>query len=53
MLTGINPDTNLAEIIELKDHRWYVGAQFHPEYSSTVLKPHPLFINFIAAAIAE
>ncbi len=45
--TGINPDTNLVEIIELKNHPWFVGVQFHPEYSSTVLNPHPLFINFL------
>ena len=53
MLTGINPDTNLAEIIELKDHKWFIGAQFHPEYSSTVLNPHPLFVRFIEAAISQ
>lgn len=50
---GINPDTNLVEIIELKDHRWFIGTQFHPEYRSTVLNPHPLFIGFIKAAIED
>ncbi len=50
-ISGINPDTNLAEIIELRDHKWYVGVQFHPEYSSRVLEPHPLFIDFIKSAI--
>jgi CTP synthase len=49
--TGINPDNNLVEIIELKDHPWFVGVQFHPEYKSTVLKPHPLFVKFIKAAM--
>lgn len=49
--TGINPETNLVEIIEIKDHPWFVAAQFHPEYKSTVLGPHPLFVRFIKAAI--
>jgi CTP synthase len=49
--TGINPDTGLVEIIELQNHRWFVGTQFHPEYSSTVLKPHPIFIAFVKAAL--
>lgn len=49
--TGINPETNLVEIIEIKDHPWFVAAQFHPEYKSTVLGPHPLFMRFIKAAI--
>ncbi len=51
--TGINPDTELVEIVEMKDHCWFVGVQFHPEYSSTVLKPHPLFINFLEAALEK
>ncbi|MBN2891453.1 MAG: CTP synthase [Bacteroidales bacterium] len=51
--TGINPDTNLVEIMEIKDHPWFVGVQFHPEYSSTVLKPHPLFVDFIKAALEQ
>jgi len=45
--SGINTDTDLVEIIELPANKWYIGTQFHPEYSSTVLKPHPLFIDFI------
>ena len=44
---GINPEANLVEIVEIPALRWYIGTQFHPEYSSTVLSPHPLFISFI------
>jgi CTP synthase len=48
---GKNPETGLVEIVEIKDHPWFVGAQFHPEYKSTVANPHPLFVAFIKAAI--
>ena len=48
---GINPSSNLVEIIEIPTLRWYIGTQFHPEYSSTVLHPHPLFMDFIKACI--
>ena len=48
---GTNPETGLVEIVEVPSLRWYVGTQFHPEYSSTVLKPHPLFLSFVKAAI--
>lgn len=48
---GTNPDTNLVEIIEIPDHKWFVGVQFHPEYRSTVLKPHPLFVEFVKHAL--
>ncbi len=51
--SGINPQTGLVEIVELKDHKWFVGVQFHPEYKSTVIKPHPLFISFIKSAIKK
>ncbi len=51
MATGKNPDTGLVEIVEHKNHPWFVGVQFHPEYKSTVLNPHPLFVKFIQAAI--
>ena len=44
---GINPGANLVEIVEIPEKRWYIGTQFHPEYSSTVLNPHPLFMSFI------
>ena len=50
---GINPDTNLVEIVEVPSLKWYIGTQFHPEYSSTVLHPHPLFMSFIRACIKE
>ncbi len=49
--SGINPDSNLVEIVELKNHPWFVGVQFHPEYKSTVLAPHPLFVRFVKAAL--
>jgi CTP synthase len=48
--TGINPKGKLVEIVEIKDHPWFIGVQFHPEYSSTVARPHPLFVHFVAAA---
>ena len=48
---GINPDADLVEIVEITDKRWYIGTQFHPEYSSTVLQPHPLFMSFIKACM--
>lgn len=48
--TGINPDSNLVEIVEVPSLRWYLGTQFHPEYSSTVISPHPLFMSFMEAA---
>ena len=50
--SGINPDSELVEIVELKDHPWFAGVQFHPEYSSTVMAPHPLFISFVEAALS-
>jgi len=49
--TGINPESGLVEIMEQTDHPWFVGTQFHPEYRSTVLNPHPIFIAFVNAAI--
>lgn len=50
--TGINGEADLVEIIELQNHPWFIGVQFHPEYSSTVLRPHPLFMDFIRTVIA-
>ncbi|WP_289862006.1 CTP synthase [uncultured Duncaniella sp.] len=49
---GENPATHLVEVVELPDHRWFIGTQYHPEYSSTVLSPSPLFMDFIRAAVA-
>jgi CTP synthase len=51
LVAGINPESNLVEIMEQPDHPWFIGTQFHPEYRSTVLNPHPLFVSFVAAAI--
>ncbi len=51
--TGKNPETGLVEIVEIKNHPWFVGVQFHPEYKSTVLSPQPLFVKFIQAAVAN
>ncbi len=48
---GINTKNNLVEIVELKNHPWFFGVQFHPEYKSTVAKPHPVFVNFVKAAV--
>jgi CTP synthase len=49
---GTNPESGLVEVVELKDHPWFVGVQFHPELKSTVLSPHPLFVHFVEAAMA-
>lgn len=49
--SGINPDSGLVEIVELKGHPWFVGVQFHPELKSTVENPHPLFVDFVKACI--
>jgi CTP synthase len=49
--TGLNPETDLVEIIEIPKHHWFVGVQYHPEYKSTVSNPHPLFVAFIKAAL--
>ena len=49
---GRNPESDLVEIVEIPGLKWYIGTQFHPEYSSTVLNPHPLFLDFVKTAIA-
>ena len=49
--TGVNPKTGLVEIVEIPSHPWFVGVQYHPEYKSTVLNPHPLFVSFVHAAL--
>ncbi|MCB9223040.1 MAG: CTP synthase [Crocinitomicaceae bacterium] len=51
--TGKNPKTGLVEVVEIPEHPWFVGAQFHPEYKSTVERPHPLFIGFVKAVIKQ
>ena len=53
MCVGKNPESDLVEIVEMPSLKWYIGTQFHPEYSSTVLKPHPLFLDFIKTVIAN
>jgi CTP synthase len=49
-LVGINPDRDLVEIVEIPEHPWFVGVQFHPELQSTVNEPHPLFVSFVKHA---
>jgi len=51
VISGVSPDGDLVEITELKDHPWFLGCQFHPEFKSTPRNPHPLFTTFIAAAL--
>ncbi|HMX62743.1 MAG TPA: gamma-glutamyl-gamma-aminobutyrate hydrolase family protein, partial [Candidatus Sumerlaeota bacterium] len=53
VISGTFEETDLVEMIELKEHPWYVGCQFHPEFQSRPLKPHPLFKGFVAAAITQ
>lgn len=48
---GVNPETRLIEVVEIPELRWYIGVQFHPEYESTVLNPHPLFLSFIKESL--
>ncbi|KAA0993149.1 CTP synthase [Dyadobacter aurulentus] len=52
LATGINPENDLVEMVELPSHPFYIGVQFHPELKSTVMNPHPLFVNFVKAALA-
>ncbi|MEM9142046.1 MAG: CTP synthase, partial [Bacteroidota bacterium] len=53
LASGINTDTGLVEIVELPGHPWFIGVQYHPEYRSTVGNPHPLFVNFVRAALTH
>ncbi len=53
MCVGKNPESDLVEIVEIPTLKWYIGTQYHPEYQSTVLKPHPLFVDFVKTAIAN
>jgi CTP synthase len=48
--SGINPDSELVEVVEVPKLRWFLGTQFHPEYNSTVISPNPLFMSFMQAA---
>jgi CTP synthase len=52
-LAGMSPDSKLVEIVEVSDHPWYVGVQFHPEFKSRPNRPHPLFASFVKAAVAR
>jgi CTP synthase len=52
LLSGQSPDGRLVEIVELKDHPWFVASQFHPEFKSRPERPHPLFDGFVAASLA-
>jgi len=51
VLSGLSPDRGLVEIVELKGHPWFLGCQFHPEFKSRPLVPHPLFVDFIKASL--
>ena len=51
MCVGRNPESDLVEIVEIPGLKWYIGTQFHPEYQSTVLRPHPLFMDFVKTCI--
>jgi CTP synthase len=51
IISGTSPDNTLVEIVELADHPWFLGCQFHPEFKSKPMKPHPLFRDFIKAAL--
>jgi CTP synthase len=53
VLSGLSPDERLVEIVEIPDHPWFVGVQFHPEFKSRPNRPHPLFVSFIEAALAN
>jgi CTP synthase len=50
-LAGMNPERDLVEIVEIAEHPWFVGVQFHPELKSTVSNPHPLFVDFVKASL--
>ena len=51
--SGLSPDGKLPEIVEHKDHPWFIGVQFHPELKSKPFDPHPLFVSFIEAAVKQ
>ena len=51
--SGLNPDTGLVEVVELANHPFFIGVQYHPEYKSTVINPHPLFLGLVAASVLK
>ena len=53
VFSGLSPDGQLPEIVELKDHPWFIGVQFHPEFTSKPFEPHPLFVSFIKASLDQ
>ena len=53
VVSGLSPDGTLPEIVELPDHPWFIGVQFHPELRSKPFEPHPLFASFVKAALAQ
>ena len=53
VVSGMSPDGKFVEMVELEDHPWFLGCQFHPEYKSKPTDPHPLFVSYIGAALAE
>jgi len=53
VLSGINPENDLVEVIELPKHPYFIGVQYHPELKSTVMAPHPLFVHFVKAALTN
>ncbi|MGB6992934.1 MAG: gamma-glutamyl-gamma-aminobutyrate hydrolase family protein, partial [Thermoanaerobaculia bacterium] len=53
VVSGMSPDGKFVEMVELEDHPWFLGCQFHPEYKSKPTDPHPLFVSYIRAALAE
>ena len=53
IISGVNPDSRLVEIVELKDHPWFVATQAHPEFKSRPTEPHPLFLGFIKASMEK
>ncbi len=53
IFSGVSPDGRLVEIVELRDHPWFLGCQFHPEFKSRPFEPHPLFVSYIQAAIKQ
>ena len=52
-MAGRNPKLDLIEVVEIADHPWFVGVQYHPEYKTRPLQPHPLFRDFVGAAVAR